>query len=53
MIELDGTQGAGARMLVNIIDCDVDTLAVGDRVTVVYEHVTPEMTTIRVRPVPA
>jgi len=51
VVELDGTQGAGARMIVNVIDCDVDALDVGDRVTVAFEHVTPEMTTIRMRPI--
>jgi uncharacterized OB-fold protein len=50
VVELDGTQGAGARMLVNIIDCDVDTLAVGDRVEIVWEHVNEEMSTPRFRP---
>src|ERR1700737_1011461 len=30
VVELDGTQGAGARMLVNIIDCEPDRLAIGD-----------------------
>jgi len=53
VVELDGTQGAGARMIVNVVDCDVDALAVGDPVTVVFDHVTPEMTTIRMRPLRA
>ena len=50
-VELDGTQGAGARMLVNIIDCDPDTVHIGDRVEVVWEHVNDEMTTPRFRPI--
>jgi uncharacterized protein len=50
IVELDGTQGAGARMLVNIIDCDVDTLTIGDRVEIVFEHVNEEMSTPRFRP---
>jgi uncharacterized protein len=52
-VELDGTQGAGARMLVNIIDCDVETVRIGDRVQVVWEHVNDEMTTPRFRPIQA
>lgn len=51
VIELDGTQGAGARMILNIIDCDVDKLRIGDRVKVVFEHVNDEMSTPRCRPV--
>lgn len=50
-VELDGTQGAGARMLVNIIDCDPDTVKIGDKVEVVFEHVNDEMSTPRFRPV--
>jgi uncharacterized OB-fold protein len=51
VVELDGTQGAGARMLVNIIDCDVDTVSIGDAVEIVFEHVNDEMSTPRFRPV--
>ena len=50
IVELDGTQGAGARMIVNIIDCDVDTLRIGDRVEIVWEHVNDEMAVSRFRP---
>ncbi|MGE0384672.1 MAG: Zn-ribbon domain-containing OB-fold protein [Gammaproteobacteria bacterium] len=50
VVELDGTQGAGARMLVNIVDCDVDTLKIGDRVRIVFEHVNAEMSVPRFRP---
>ena len=39
VIELDGTQGAGARMLANIIDCDPETVRIGDKVRVVFEKV--------------
>jgi hypothetical protein len=51
IIELDGTQGAGARMICNIIECDVDTLAIGDRVEIVWDHVSPDMSVPRFRPV--
>lgn len=39
VIELDQTQGAGARMIVNVIDCDPETVAIGDRVRIVFERV--------------
>ena len=51
IVELDGTQGAGARMIVNVIDCDVDTLAIGDRVEIVWEHVSDDMSVPRFRPI--
>jgi uncharacterized OB-fold protein len=51
VVDLDGTQGAGARMLVNIIDCDPDRVRIGDPVEIVWEHVNDEMTTPRFRPI--
>ena len=42
---------SGARMIVNIIDCDVDALAIGDRVEIVWEHVSDDMSVPRFRPV--
>ncbi len=51
IIELDGTQGAGARMMANVVECDVDAVRIGDRVEVVWEHVNDEMTVHRFRPV--
>ncbi len=51
VVELDGTQGAGARMLVNIIDCDPDAVQIGDAVEIVFEHVNDEMSTPRFRPI--
>ena len=51
VVDLDGTQGAGARMLVNIIDCDPDKVRIGDAVEIVWEHVNDDMTTPRFRPV--
>ena len=38
-------------MLVNIIDCDPDTVKIGDKVEIVFEHVNDEMSTPRFRPV--
>jgi uncharacterized protein len=53
IVELDGTQGAGARMIVNIVECDVEALRIGDRVEVVWEHVNEQMSVPRFRPVAA
>lgn len=53
VVELDGTQGAGARMLVNIVECDPETVKIGDAVEIVWEHVNEEMSTPRFRPVQA
>jgi uncharacterized OB-fold protein len=50
VIELDGTQGAGARMIANVIDCDPDAVAIGDRVQIVWEKVSDTMATFRFRP---
>jgi uncharacterized OB-fold protein len=50
VIEVDGTQGAGARMIANIIDCDVDALRVGDPVEIVWEHLDDDMSVFRFRP---
>jgi uncharacterized OB-fold protein len=51
VVELDGTQGDGARMLVNITDCDPDTISIGTRVQIWFEHVNDEMSTPRFRPI--
>ncbi len=51
IIELDGTQGAGARMIANIVECDVDALRIGDRVEIVWEHLGDDMSVFRFRPI--
>jgi len=51
VVELDGTQGAGARMLVNIIDVDPEKVRIGDKVRIVFEHVNADMATPRFRPI--
>jgi len=53
IVELDGTQGAGARMLVNIVDVDVDALRIDDRVKIAWERVNDEMTVFRFVPIDA
>ena len=40
-------------MIVNIIDCDVETLRIGDRVEIVWEHVSDDMAVPRFRPIGA
>jgi uncharacterized protein len=39
VIELDGTQGAGARMLLNVTGCDPETVRIGDEVEIWFERV--------------
>jgi uncharacterized protein len=39
VIELDGTQGAGARLLLNITDADPDTVHIGDKVQIWFDQV--------------
>jgi uncharacterized OB-fold protein len=51
IVELDGTTGAGSRMIANIVECDVDALRIGDRVEVVWEHVNELMSVPRFRPI--
>jgi uncharacterized protein len=50
IIELDGTQGAGARLQANIIDCDPDKIRIGDKVEVVFERVSDTLAVPRFRP---
>ena len=39
VVELDETQGAGARMIVNVIGCDPELVTIGDRVRIVFDKV--------------
>jgi hypothetical protein len=50
VVELDGTQGAGARMIANIVDVDPETVAVGDRVAVTFDRVSDTLAVPRFRP---
>jgi uncharacterized protein len=50
VVELDGTQGEGARLLVNIIDCDPAEIAIGSRVRIVFDHANDELPTPRATP---
>lgn len=50
VVELDGTQGAGARLIVNITDCDPETVKIGDRVKVVFDKVSDTLAVPRCVP---
>jgi uncharacterized protein len=39
VVALDGTQGAGARLLCNIVDVDPESVRIGDRVRVRFDRV--------------
>jgi uncharacterized protein len=49
VIDLDGTQGAGARMIANIVDADPDTVAIGDRGEVFFDRVSDTLAVPRFR----
>lgn len=49
IIDLDGTQGAGARLMGNIIDCDPDTVKIGDRVEADFEPLAEDYAMMRFR----
>ena len=52
VIELDGTQGAGARMLANVTDCDPERIRIGDRVRVWFDRVSESFAVPRFEPCP-
>jgi uncharacterized protein len=49
VIELDGTQGAGARLFGNIIDCVPEDVRVGDTVEVAFEPLSQDYAMMRFR----
>lgn len=51
VIELDGTQGAGARMMLNITDCDPPSIRVGTRVKVWFDKVSDTYAMPRCAPI--
>jgi uncharacterized protein len=53
VIDIDGTQGAGARMLANVVDAEVDAVRIGDRVRAVFDNVSDTLTVVRFTPVTA
>jgi uncharacterized OB-fold protein len=50
IVELDGTQGEGARLLVNVIDCDPDAIRIGDAVKIIFDD-NDDMPTPRATPI--
>jgi uncharacterized OB-fold protein len=51
VVELDGTQGAGARMLVNVVDCDPEAVRIGDKMRVLFDQVSEKLAVPRFTPV--
>jgi hypothetical protein len=49
VIELDGTQGAGARLMLNITDADPETVKIGDKVRVWFDQVSETLPLPRAR----
>jgi uncharacterized OB-fold protein len=50
IVELDGTQGAGARIQANIINCDPEQVRIGDKVRVVFDKVSDTFAVTRFEP---
>lgn len=50
VIDLDGTQGAGARMIANLVGVDPDAVRIGDKVRVDFDHVSDTYAVPRFRP---
>jgi uncharacterized protein len=50
IIELDGTQGAGARMMLNITSCDPEAVRVGDKVEIWFDKISDTYAMPRARP---
>jgi uncharacterized protein len=51
IVELDGTQGAGARVQANIVNCDPDAIRIGDKLKVLFEKVSETLAVPRFEPV--
>ena len=49
VVELDGTQGAGARLLLNITDADPETVRIGDKVRIWFDQVSDTLPLPRAR----
>jgi uncharacterized OB-fold protein len=49
VIELDGTQGAGARLLLNITNADPETVKIGDKVKIWFDQVSETFSLPRAR----
>ncbi|HEX3707091.1 MAG TPA: Zn-ribbon domain-containing OB-fold protein [Mycobacteriales bacterium] len=49
IIDLDGTQGAGARLMGNIFECPVDEVRIGDKVEAAFEPLSETYAMMRFR----
>jgi hypothetical protein len=49
IIDVDGTQGAGARLMGNIIECDPGEVGIGDKVQVAFEPLSDSYAMMRFR----
>ena len=49
IVELDGTQGAGARLMGNIFECVPDDVRIGDKVEVAFEPLSDSYAALRFR----
>ncbi|HET6950062.1 MAG TPA: Zn-ribbon domain-containing OB-fold protein [Acidimicrobiales bacterium] len=49
IIDVDGTQGAGARLMGNIFDCDPEAVKIGDTVEVAFEPLGDDYAMMRFR----
>jgi uncharacterized protein len=49
IIELDGTQGAGARMMLNVTGCDPESVSIGQRVDIWFDKVSDTFAVPRAR----
>jgi uncharacterized OB-fold protein len=47
IVDLDGTQGAGARLMGNITDCDPEAVRIGDKVRVAFEPLADDYAMLR------
>jgi uncharacterized OB-fold protein len=50
VIDLDGTQGAGSRMIANIVDVDPVTVKIGAKVRIQFDKVSDTLAVPRFRP---
>jgi uncharacterized OB-fold protein len=50
VIELDGTQGAGARLLLNIVDVEPESVAIGDKVRIIFDRISDTLAIPRATP---
>ena len=50
VIDLDGTQGAGARMLANVTDCDPASIKIGTKVRIWFDKISDTLALPRFAP---